>query len=211
MGSMPPSTPPITTPPLRTMPPAPPVQSSSPFRVVFLLAVVVVLVGIVVWFWSFQSAPQPQQTTATFLLHTADGTSWWYQLSGSTIRPLAPQTATSTGGEVTIVESSQGLPVGTPVLATHAQLPGERFGLLSQNGRFTSLTLPGTERRGLTVRPDGLAAFAYLTDSQSASALSAWHVGVLDTSRAGISVFTDLGMGYAPSFATNGNILALAP
>ncbi len=197
------------------MPPAPPVQHSSgnPLRIILILATVIILVGIAVWFWPSETSQPSQQGTATFLLRSADGTSGWYELSGATLRQLAPQTAlaTTTIGTVTIVESSQGLPVGTPVLVSVENRSGTRFGLLRSDGTFASLTGSGIERRGLSVRPDGLAAFSYVDEtSQSAAALSAWRVGVVDVIGQSVDL-KDLGVGYAPTFATNGNILALAP
>ncbi|MBI3573556.1 hypothetical protein HY090_00710 [Candidatus Kaiserbacteria bacterium] len=187
--------------------PTGPADSNFPWAwVALLIALGAIFVAVYSYGPLTREGPKTQKANPTFLLRSDSGVTL-YELAGDSIRPATAPTLSNKLPTI-VTELAAALPIGTPVLASLRK--GEEaslFGLIDATHRFNAL-YGNTHAiiRGLAVRADGLTAFAFSVSAMPKS-LSDWKIGVVDSAS---TKFTDLGKGYAPAFALNGNVLALA-
>lgn len=189
-------------------------KATFPFGWVALLVIVVVALAAVHWYEVSkplsENAIVPQAVSGVVLLRGDEG-SVWYKLSGNILTPISGPAISIPGNNTfSVAETSATLPIGTPVLVSPIiGSPPVLLGLVLPAGGATfPIDIDNTtEKKGLVVRSDGLAAFSYALGPDTS--FSSWHIGVVDLAIASSSL-KDLGQGYGPAFAANGNIIALS-
>lgn len=187
-----------------------PRMKKSHFLFYLLFLLLLIIIALVCWYVLPQRplaiTTHPQTTTLVML--RGDSGDLWYQLSGTVLTSVSgPGVSIAGKNAFSVVEGgSVTLPIGTPVIVSLAPgTPPALVGLVFQNGEVSFPVNDPTEKRGLAVRADGLVAFSFSNNPISSSS---WHIGVINLASASSTV-KDLGQGYGPAFAANGDILAL--